>query len=759
MGVWTAWTGELKQARAALLAGTALAGMAAGLPPAAFGAEATPLSAQAGAAAVAFDIPAGPLPAALAIFGERSGLTLLYPAELARGRLGKGVSGTLTPETALSRLLQGSGLTYRFTGAGTVTLVETLPSGSLHLDPVSVEGARGVGTESGWAEPARIVVGARDLERKNPTDLRQIFAGEAGIKVGGSIPMSEKLYVNGIEETNLAVSIDGGRQNNKVFHHSGTTLIDPSFLKVARVDAGVAPADAGPGALAGAVAYETKDARDFLEEDGVGGMAKTSYNLNGASSVNNLGGYARHGWAEGLVNLTYGKGGKFEDGNGEKVRGSEVDTTSGLLKLAAQTTGGGRLSLGFERVYDNSTRPYRGNMGNLSGRPAWEPKERAYVMDRRNWTAAFSDSAPTDWWNPKVVLAHGSTEINLPIYNAATNYPGRGVTRSLNGKAENTFTTPMGAVTVGTDFYNDKAFYEDQTFYAAERARNHGVYAQARLQPLEPVKLSFGLRGDWQTFVGTRDQEWDNSGWSPNVSGEVQVIPGRLKAKSGYSHTWAGVPLAENFIMNTAWTYATAPVPVTADNLSAGLEASQWGFTLDWRIFRTRIDEARTAKYAVASGTLTRDVRSRGNEFGLAYAWTDGFARARYADIDVAIDGTIADSDTGTYLATPMGKILTLAAAHTVRPWSSTFGGDLEVVLDSDKTVPGSRPMKGYRVVNLFGEHQLTDIVGAPTLRMDVRNLFDQLYVDRATYGQEYATVTPLYQPGRSILFSVTARF
>ena len=45
--------------------------------------------------------------------------------------------------------------------------------------------------------------------------------------------MSQKVYVRGVEETNLAVTIDDARQNNKIFHHNATTLIDPSLLKAA----------------------------------------------------------------------------------------------------------------------------------------------------------------------------------------------------------------------------------------------------------------------------------------------------------------------------------------------------------------------------------------------------------------------------------------------------------------------------------------------------------------------------------------------
>lgn len=746
--------------RAALLMGSAaMALMTTALPASAGEGFEVQQVAQA-AEVVGFDIPAQALDAAITAFGRQSGWQVSVSPTVLAGKASPGVKGTLAPQQALQQLLAGTGVTWRLTDAKTVVLEKAAATGAMELGPVMVEGRDGTaGRGGGWTEVARTTVTSKDLERKNPSDIRGVFAGEPGIRVGGSVAMNEKVYVNGVEETNLAVSIDGSRQNNKVFHHNGTNLIDPSFLKVARVDAGVAPADAGPGALAGAIAYETKEARDFLQGDGAGGQVKTTYNLNGPVSTTNLGAYGRQGWAEALANFTYGSGNKYKDGEGERVRGSETDVVSGLMKVAAQADSGDRLSLSFERVYDSATRPYRGNIGNISGRPAWEPKEREYTLDRRNWVLTYSDATPTGWWNPKVVLAHGSTVVDLPIFTATTNYPGSGSTSSLNGKIENTFSSTLGTLTAGTDFYRDKASYEDQTFYARERADNHGIYAQARIHPMDPLRLSFGLRGDWQTFTGTGGQEWDNSGWSPNVSGEVDVVPGLLKAKAGYSHAWGGVPMAENFVMNTAWTYASAPVPVKADNVTAGLELSHSGFTADWRVFQTKIDDARTPRFAAASGTLTRDLLSQGYEVGIGYAWEDGFVRARYADIDVTIDGMPADSDTGTYLASPMGKIITVGGAHTVRPWSMTFGADLEVVLDNDKVVAGYQPLKGYEVVNVFGEYQLPDAYSNVLLRVDVRNLFDELYVDRSTYGQEFGTVTPLYQPGRSVLLTAAAKF
>ena len=62
-----------------------------------------------------------------------------------------------------------------------------------------------------------------DLETIEPDDLQDVFKNEPTVQVGSSLPISQKIYVQGIEENNLAVTLDGSRQNNKIFHHNATT--------------------------------------------------------------------------------------------------------------------------------------------------------------------------------------------------------------------------------------------------------------------------------------------------------------------------------------------------------------------------------------------------------------------------------------------------------------------------------------------------------------------------------------------------------
>lgn len=162
-----------------------------------------------------------------------------------------------------------------------------------------------------------VTVDAEALAERNPSDIADVFRDTAGVSVGSSIATSQKVFVNGLEETTLAVTIDGSRQNNRVFHHNATNLIDPALLRSVTIDAGIAPADAGPGALTGSIAYETRTVKDLLSEDGFGGLVSETYDSNAETFTTGLGGWAMQDGFEFLGFLNYGKGENYQAGNGE----------------------------------------------------------------------------------------------------------------------------------------------------------------------------------------------------------------------------------------------------------------------------------------------------------------------------------------------------------------------------------------------------------------------------------------------------------
>ncbi len=99
---------------------------------------------------ITYNIPAQPLGSALTRFADTTGLKLLFPSQLVAGRLSQAVSGTMSPDTALSQLLSNTGLSYRYGSSDTVTITgiagagleQGASDGSTVLQSIVVAGER-----------------------------------------------------------------------------------------------------------------------------------------------------------------------------------------------------------------------------------------------------------------------------------------------------------------------------------------------------------------------------------------------------------------------------------------------------------------------------------------------------------------------------------------------------------------------------------------------------------------------------------------
>lgn len=130
-----------------LLASTALIGLCSyALHPAPAQAQAAPAGVN---AARSFSIPAQPLAGALNAFGRQSGLQVTLAAATSRGVTSNAVNGSFTPQQALARLLEGTGIPFRITsdrtalvGRQTSADGSSVPTdGSIVLDTINVQGA------------------------------------------------------------------------------------------------------------------------------------------------------------------------------------------------------------------------------------------------------------------------------------------------------------------------------------------------------------------------------------------------------------------------------------------------------------------------------------------------------------------------------------------------------------------------------------------------------------------------------------------
>src|SRR5690606_38346553 len=146
-----------------------------------------------------------------------------------RGLDSKGVRGNYSVSDALHILLAGSGMQVSRTSSGAYLVMPAPQAGAAQALPtVNVRATTITSAEN------TVSYDRDQLTKLNPKDIRDVFKRDASVSVGGSIAANQKVYVRGVEETAMAVTVDGARQNNKVFHHNTTNLIDPSLLKAVR---------------------------------------------------------------------------------------------------------------------------------------------------------------------------------------------------------------------------------------------------------------------------------------------------------------------------------------------------------------------------------------------------------------------------------------------------------------------------------------------------------------------------------------------
>jgi len=238
----------------------------------------------------AFDIRPQPLGAALAAYSRATGVNLVYGAAMPDVR-SPGAVGRMSSSEGLSRILVGSGLTYRFMGAGTARL-EPAPQRAggesvIQLGAVRVEGATtstgvagtgaGLNDDAIYSEPAPVAhIGADRIERYRGASPADVFRGTPGVLSGearngaGAIDLN----IRGLQGFGrVTTKIDGAENAVTVYQGyqgvSNRTFIDPDFIAGVDVTKG---ADAAAFGNAGSVAIRTLDAGDIVREGETWGL-------------------------------------------------------------------------------------------------------------------------------------------------------------------------------------------------------------------------------------------------------------------------------------------------------------------------------------------------------------------------------------------------------------------------------------------------------------------------------------------------------
>lgn len=201
-----------------------------------------------------FDIPPGPLEAALKAFREVTGWRVFETADKIGDLASPGVSGVHTAEQALKHLLAGTGVVYRITAPQTVAVEISGPSDSVEVSGVLPEPLSPKYTEPLRDIPQTITVIPKDMiEKQSATTLRDVLRNVPGLTLTageGGAPAGDNLTLRGFSARN-DVFIDGVRDLSPQAR-------DPFNLEQVEITKGPSSAYNGRGSTGGAINLVSK---------------------------------------------------------------------------------------------------------------------------------------------------------------------------------------------------------------------------------------------------------------------------------------------------------------------------------------------------------------------------------------------------------------------------------------------------------------------------------------------------------------------
>ena len=198
------------------------------------------------------------------------------------------------------------------------------------------------------------VITQQQLDRIQATTAADIFRSTPGVhaSLNGNDPATS-INIRGLQEYGrVAVTIDGARQDYwRVGHGSGSFYIDPEMLKQVTVIRGPVSNAYGSGGIGGLVAFETKDAGDFLRDDETWALSeKLRYESNGNGwMTSTVGAYRLNPNFDVIGNINYRDSDAYKNGDGDVVRWTGERVVSGLGKITIRPADGHEVKLGFQR--------------------------------------------------------------------------------------------------------------------------------------------------------------------------------------------------------------------------------------------------------------------------------------------------------------------------------------------------------------------------------------------------------------------------
>lgn len=696
--------GFAQNLKPALLSGPALCLGLAAITPAPLRAQTlapTPAQAPAGAS-FTLDIPAQPLSRALRALADQSGLQIAYRTSIAAGTQAPALRGTMTADQALSRLLARSGLSFAFSGANTVTILDArtrarASSGDgVVLDPIFLQRAQGV-TEGTNSYTTDVVTGSTGL----PLTLRETPQSV-------SVVTNQRIKDQGLATTQQILSYTTGVQATTFETDRDNTWSRGQWVSSYIIDGIVV--DAGIGFNSGAGVHSSSATFDHVEVvRGATGLLTGPGDPSAAVRLERKKATATE--LTGAVEMRYGSWNRF--GLGLDIANKLNDSGSLRGRLVVDASSG-----------DSFRDRYHVNRQTVYGTLAWDldaATTLSFSYEHRShdprgsewssWPVVYSDGTPTNlprsfstapawaYWSSEQDMATARIDHKLGGGWTA-NATFSAVTREYSAENTRFYGRPDPVTGEGMTLYARKA-EEFQRQLALDASVSGPVSAFGR-----DHVLNFGFHGgrDWNRaddyeIVGEQPSMGSMYDWTGDVARPQFYLPEagewtiRSTQYSGYGS--ARISLADPLTAIAGLRYTDWK----ADTRHFAEFTSYFGLVYDLNdtasIFASHTQIFNPQSYRDRNGSYLSPVQGKSDEAGIKAAWFDNRLNASLsyyrtyqdnvaiADDDQVVPGTGEQAYTGTMGQTARGVELDLSGE--IRPgWNLFFGASTMKVTDAD---------------------------------------------------------------------------
>jgi len=663
-----------------------------------------------------------------------------------------------------------------FNNVAKISFVAALAIGANAAENVTLSGVEVSSTSGGYG------VDDVKISTRNAGILKDVMRDIPGVYVGGTNGMNQKIYMRGVSDRGLNITIDGAKQNGNTFHHNADLLIDPDLIKAVDVEVGSRSVVNGSGALGGSVAFKTVDAKDLLDDgEIIGAKIKTGYASNNSEFSQGLMLFTAP--VEGLDFIAainhkgydYGK-----SGNKRKIGGDGNDL-SYLLKLGYSFLDAHRISISREYNEFKGMYPMRAEFG------SWYSDSNA--VDNRKYerdtTTLKYEYKPSDLLNLDVTVyntEHKKDDPVLKILGVKTN--------GINAKAKSIVET--GALTqtlrYGAEFYQSKNFNKPDNHYP-EKVNNYSIYAEDALN-FSSLTITPGIRythHELKSYDGragnVKSYTYKFNEFTPALALDYEILKG-LNAFASYARVFRGPDVMESMMAggSRSWEANKDLKPTTGNSYETGLkyhgdinEASS--YNLSAKYFMTKYKNLIVDNNA--AGGRTNPIMIRKNAGGADISGVELLARlnldalslaASYTHQNVKYKDRVAKASGGYYTSNVIGyrdqgDKYTFNAEYAFSSIDTLIGYNL-IYFASKNTISAGNSenakIPSYAVSDIYASY--TPSSGkfkGLEINAGIYNLFNKTYASQSQRMADY-TGNPNYvdwEPGRNFKVNVSYKF